>query len=81
MSIEAKRSRHVAVAIPELRIRRGIAVSPRQKSTESQQPDVAYHQAVIGWRSHQPVDGGLGFGHVGQPRSLRRPWGLLGPGV
>ena len=30
MSFEAKRSRHVAVAIPEVRIGRGIAVSPRQ---------------------------------------------------
>ena len=30
MSFEAKGSRHVAVAIPEVRVSRGIAVSPRQ---------------------------------------------------
>jgi hypothetical protein len=30
MSFEAKRFRHVAVAIPEMRVSRGIAVSPRQ---------------------------------------------------
>jgi len=29
MPLEAKRSRHVAVAIPEVRVSRGIAVSPR----------------------------------------------------
>ena len=30
MPLEAKRSRHVAVAIPEVRVGRRIAVSPRQ---------------------------------------------------
>ena len=30
MPFKAKRSRHVAVAIPEVRVGRGIAVSPRQ---------------------------------------------------
>ena len=30
MPLEAKRSRHVAVAIPEVRVSPGIAVSPRQ---------------------------------------------------
>jgi HK97 family phage major capsid protein len=30
MPLEAKRCRHVAVEIPEMRVRRGIAVSPRQ---------------------------------------------------
>ena len=29
---QAKRFRHVAVAIPEVRVSRGIAVSPRQQS-------------------------------------------------
>jgi hypothetical protein len=41
MSLEAKRSRHVAVAIPEVRISCGIAVSPRQESPQPQQPDLA----------------------------------------
>ena len=31
MALEAKRSRHVAVAIPEVRVSRGIVVSPRQQ--------------------------------------------------
>jgi hypothetical protein len=48
MSLEAKRSRHVAVAIPKVRVRRGIAVRLRQQSPQSQQPDVTYHQTLIG---------------------------------
>ena len=48
--LEAKRCRHVAVAIPQVRVSRGIAVSPRQQSAQPQQPDVAHHQTLIGWR-------------------------------
>jgi hypothetical protein len=51
MSFEAKRSRHVAVAIPQLRVSRGIAVSTRQQSTESQQQDVARSYTVVGRRA------------------------------
>jgi hypothetical protein len=40
MVLEAKRFRHVAVAIPEVRVSGGIAVSAGQQSPESQQPDV-----------------------------------------
>jgi hypothetical protein len=54
MSFEAKRFRHVAVAIREVCISRGIAVSPRQESPQPQQPDVAYHQTLIGWRGGKP---------------------------
>jgi hypothetical protein len=43
MPLEAKRFRHVAVAIPKVRIRYGIAASPRQQSPQPQQPDLAYH--------------------------------------
>jgi acyl-CoA synthetase (AMP-forming)/AMP-acid ligase II len=50
MTLEAKRSRHVTVGIPKLRITRVVAVSPRQKSPQPQQPDVAYHKTLIGWR-------------------------------
>src|ERR1700722_9441997 len=64
MALELKRYRHVAVAIPEFGVSRGITVSPRQQSPQPQQPDVAYHQTLVGWRGRQPVDGGLGFGHV-----------------
>src|ERR1700749_2813677 len=64
MSFEAKRSRRVAVAIPQVRVSGRIAVSPRQESLQPQQPDVAYHQTLIGWRSRQALDRGLGFGHV-----------------
>jgi hypothetical protein len=49
MPLEAKRFRHVAVAIPEVCVSRGITVSPRQESPESQQPDVSYQQTLIGW--------------------------------
>src|SRR5277367_3034700 len=38
--LEAERCRHVAVAIPEVCVSRGIAVSPSQQSPQSQQPDV-----------------------------------------
>jgi hypothetical protein len=50
MSLVAKRFRHVAVPIPEIRVSRVIAVSPRQKSPQPQQPDLAYHQTLFGWR-------------------------------
>jgi hypothetical protein len=36
----------------------------RQESPQSQQPDVAHSETVVGWRGRQPGDGGLGFGHV-----------------
>ena len=50
MPFEAKRFRHVAVAIPIVAIRGVVAVSPRQQCAQPQQPDVAYHQTFIGWR-------------------------------
>src|SRR5580693_3711685 len=64
MSFEAKRSRHIAVAVPELRVSRGIAVCPCQQRPQPQQPDLAYHQTLIGWRGRQPLDRGFGFGYV-----------------
>jgi len=64
MSLEAKLCGHGAVAIPEIRIGGGIAVSPRQQCQQPQQPDVAYSQTLIGWRGGKPLDCGLGFGHV-----------------
>ena len=39
-------------------------VCPRQQRPQPQQPDVADHQSLIGWRGRQPVDRGLGFLHV-----------------
>jgi hypothetical protein len=50
MPVEAKRFRHVAVAIPVVAIAGIVTVSPRQKSAEPQQPDLAYHQTLIGRR-------------------------------
>jgi hypothetical protein len=50
MPLKAKRFRHMAVAIPQVRVSRVIAVSPRHKSPQSQQPDVAHQQTLIGWR-------------------------------
>ena len=50
MAFKAKRSRHVAVAVPIVAIGSVVTVSPRQKSTESQHPDVAHHETLIGWR-------------------------------
>jgi hypothetical protein len=50
MPFETKGSRHVAVAIPEVPVSCGIAVSLRQESPQPQQPDVAYHQTLIGRR-------------------------------
>ena len=46
MPLEAKRFRHVAVAIPQLRISRGIAVSPRQQSPQPQQQDVVQNKRI-----------------------------------
>ena len=50
MPVKIKRFRHVAVAIPEVRVGRVITVRPREQSPQSQQPGVAYHQTLIGWR-------------------------------
>ena len=46
MSFEAKRFRHVAVAIPKVRVSRGIAVSPRQQSPQPQQQDVVQNKRI-----------------------------------
>jgi hypothetical protein len=51
MPLEAKRFRHVAVAIPVFAIASIVTVSPREKSPHPQQPDVAYRQTLIGWRA------------------------------
>jgi hypothetical protein len=50
MPLEAKRFRHVAVAIPQVHTSRGIAVSPRQLGPQAQQPDVTRHETLIDWR-------------------------------
>ena len=47
MPLEAKRSRHVAVAVPEVSISGGIAVGSGQKGTQPQQPDLVPHEARI----------------------------------
>ena len=62
--LEAKRCRHGAVAIPIVAVGGLVAVSPRQQCAHPQQPDVAYHQPLVGLGGRQPVDRGLGFGHV-----------------
>jgi hypothetical protein len=38
------------VAIPQVRVSRGVAVSPRQESPQPQEPDVTYHQTLISRR-------------------------------
>ena len=48
MPLEAKGFRHVAVAIPQVRVGPGIAVSPRQESPQPQQPDLAHSENVVG---------------------------------
>src|SRR6516165_4807687 len=47
MSLEAQRLRHVAVAIAVVPITGLIAVSLRQQSRQSQEPDVANYQTLI----------------------------------
>ena len=64
MSFEAKRFRHVAVAIPMVAIAFIVTVSLCQQRTQLQQPDVAHHETLFGWRRRQPLDRGFGFGHV-----------------
>ena len=51
MALEAKRFRLVAVAIPEVRVGHGIAVSLAEQGAQAQQPNVAYSQLFIGWRA------------------------------
>ena len=72
MPLVAKRFRHVAVAIPEVRVSLGIAVSRRQQCPQPQQPDVTYHQTLIGWRGRQSLNRDLGFGHVAVGRAIKR---------
>jgi hypothetical protein len=52
MPLEAKRFRHVAVAIPIVAVANLVTLCPRQTSPQSQQPDVAYDQILIGRRRH-----------------------------
>ena len=47
--VEAKRCGHGAIAIAVVAIAGIVTLSPCQKSTESQQPDVADHETLIGW--------------------------------
>ena len=53
MPFKANRCRHVAVAIPEVRVSRVIAVCPRTQCPQPQQQDFAAH-SVVGWRVRQP---------------------------
>ena len=48
--LEAKLCGHRAVAIPIVAVGGLIAVGPRQQRAQPQQPDVAYHQTLVGWR-------------------------------
>src|ERR1700756_4681017 len=73
MSFEAKRFRHVGVALPEGGGRRAFAATPRQDAPAPQQPDLAYHQTLIGWRGRGPLDGGLGFGPVTGGPAIEQP--------
>jgi hypothetical protein len=41
-----------------VRVSRGVAVNPRQKSAKPQQPDVAHHETLIGWRGPELLDRG-----------------------
>jgi hypothetical protein len=50
MPLEAKRFRHVAVAISEVAVGGFVTTCPRQQCSQPQQPDVAYHQTFFGWR-------------------------------
>jgi hypothetical protein len=50
MPVKLKRCRHVAVAIPIVAIGGVVAMGSCQQSPQPQQPDVAYHQTLIGWR-------------------------------
>ncbi len=80
MPLEAKRFRHVAVAIPEVRISRGIAVSPRQQSLQPQQPDLVQNKSGLGWHHCQPVDGRLRFLQVGGCASAQQGFYQNGDG-
>ena len=46
---ETKGFRGLSVLIPWFAIAGLVTVSPRQKSPQPQQPDLTYHQTVIGW--------------------------------
>ena len=70
MSFEAKRFRHVAVAVTIVAIGGVVAMCSCQQRTKPQQPDLAYHQTLIRWRVRQPGDRCLGFDHsASAPRS------------
>ena|ERR1700682_5243475 len=50
MSLEAKRCRHGAVAVPIVAVGVLVTVSLGQQRPEPQQPDVTYHQTLVGRR-------------------------------
>jgi hypothetical protein len=70
--LEAKRCRHVAVAIPIVAIGDLIAFRPCQQRAQPQQPDVAQNQTLVGWRGRQPVDRGLGVNEVAVGTALQQ---------
>ena len=72
MPLEAKPFRHVAVAIPELRIRRGVAVSPRHKSPQPQQRNLEQYESRVGRLRCQPVERGLRLLEVGARAALQQ---------
>ncbi len=61
MALELKGFRHVAVAVPVLVIAGIVTVSPRQKSPESQQPDLVHNKHGLGRHRRWVVDGGTCF--------------------
>ena len=70
MPFEAKRFRRVAVAVPELRVSRVIAASPRQKSPHPQQRNLEQYEPRVGRLRCQPVDRGLRLLEVGARAAL-----------
>jgi hypothetical protein len=65
--LEAKRSRHVAVAVAEVNISGGIAVGSGEQGAQPQQPDLVQHEAGIGRHRCQPLH-----------RKIRSPDVLIG---
>src|SRR5262249_38672375 len=72
MPLEAKRFRDVRIAIAELRVIRGVAVTPRQQCPQPQQRNLEQYESRVGRLRCQPIDRGLRLLDVGARAALQQ---------
>lgn len=64
MTIKAKRSRHVAVAVHQFPVGGLVTTGLRQQGTQPQHLEIAYPSGKINRHVRKPVERGLGFREI-----------------